>query len=854
MRRHTCARARVAKPPVFGSAPEDSGVAGSSGTETTRHVGIEGRGEYVGRSRDCGTVMGMLADSASLIRELGFNAGLIALLAAVYGLALSPSSHPDATVRRSRNTLLFAFGGVLFGAVGIVAMMAPVEMVPGVYLDSKSIIITLASAYLPFGPAALAATMVGVVRVGMGGAGVLAGVVSVVLSVAMGMAWRRWRPRLDHQLGGSLSQPVWLLSLGLCGSLVALFSLALLPAEARTVVLPVMVLPAFVIFPGAIVVFGFLFDSLFRLRKREAVLRQTLQDAQQAASLFHHGRDGIVILAPDRTILDANPAFCEMNGYTRDELLGQPSELIRVDSEEAEVLFNRIIDKVRQDGRWQGEIMRRRKNGEVYVADVTFDASFAPDGTVQQWVSISRDTTEQKRHAEEVARAASFDPLSGLPNRRLLMQELQACVNGPRRGERPVGVCVLDVDDFKAVNDRLGFAKGDAVLRELAARIKTCLREGDMVGRVGGDEFVLILTQCENPGGVIDQLEEVRRCLRLPLAVDGGELKLSSSVGVTLYPADHADGDTLLRHADLAMFQAKEKGKDRIYVFDAERDVKAQERRESVRRIEQALEAGEMVLYFQPKVRLADGAVVGAETLIRWHHPERGVLVPGVFLGVIQGTPVAQNLDYWVLRRAMACGHAWMQAGVHLPLSVNLSVATLVEPRFLVEVRKLLKTYSGLPRNFLEIELLESDTMDDLTMVDFVIQDLAQMGVLCSIDDFGTGYSSLTYLQRLSAQSIKIDQSFVRDMLDNPKDRALVQGVIGLARAFDRQVVAEGVETAAHAATLNEMGCDVLQGYGVARPMPADQLLVWQAAWQMPDAFVPPSVREAVNALVKRVG
>jgi len=799
-------------------------------------------------------VMDVSVDSASLIRELGFNAGLIALLAATYGLALSPSAHPNAAVRRVRNHFLFLLGGVLFGVVAIVAMMAPVEMFPGVYLDSKSIIVTLAGAYLPFGPAALAAAVVGVARVGMGGAGVLAGVVSVLLTVTMGMAWRHWRPRLDRRLGHGLSQPVWLLSLGLCGSLVAIFSMSLLPAEARAVVLPAMVLPAFVIFPGAIVVFGVLFDSLLRLRKREAVLRQALQDAQQAASLFLHSRDGIVFLSPDRTILDANPAFCEMNGYTRDELLGKPSEMIRVDSEEAEVLFNRIIDKVRQDGRWQGEIMRRRKNGEVYVADVTFDVFFASDGSVQQWVSISRDTTEQKRHAEEVARAASFDPLSGLPNRRLLMQELQACVNGPHQGDRPVGVCVLDVDDFKGVNDRLGFAKGDAILRELAARIKTCLREGDMVGRVGGDEFVLILTQCENPSGVIDQLEQVRHCLRQPLAVEGGELKLSSSVGVTFYPADHSDGDTLLRHADLAMFHAKEKGKDRIYVFDAQRDVKAQERRESVRRIEQALEVDEMVLYFQPKVRLADGAVVGAETLIRWRHPERGVLAPGVFLGAIHGTQVAQKLDYWVMRQALACGHAWLDLGVHLPVSVNLSVATLVEPRFLVEVRKLLKTYPDLPRNFLEIELLESDTMDDLTMVDFVIQDLAQMGVLCSIDDFGTGYSSLTYLQRLSAQSIKIDQSFVRDMLENPKDRALVQGVIGLAKAFDRQVVAEGVETAAHAATLNEMGCDVLQGYGVARPMPVEQLLPWLAAWQMPDAFVPPSVREAVDALVKRVG
>ncbi|GAB3193361.1 hypothetical protein GCM10027292_35190 [Hydrogenophaga aquatica] len=667
------------------------------------------------------------------------------------------------------------------------------------------------------------------------------------------MTWRAMRPRFDQRLGEVAGQALWLLSFGLAGAVAALLSMLVLPAQVRDVVLPVMVLPVAVVFPSAIVLFGFLFDSMLKLRKREIALRQSLQDAQQAASLFHHSRDAIAILAPDRTILDVNPVFCEMNGYTREELVGKPSEMVRVDSEEAEVLFHRITEKVRQDGRWQGEIVRRRKNGETYVADVTFDVFFAPDGSVKQWVSISRDATESRRHAEELAKAASFDPLSGLPNRRLLMQELHALLTTPRDPAKPIGVCVVDMDDFKALNERLGYTQGDSVLRELAARVKSCLKPGDFVGRVGGDEFVLILTQCDEPSGVIAQLEQVRASLGRPLQVAGAEWQVTSSIGVTLYPADPSDADTLLRHADLAMYNAKDSGKDRIFVFDAQRDMQAQARRVTVRRIEQALEAGEMLLYFQPKIRLADGVVVGAEALVRWNHPDRGVLAPGAFLEQIHGTPVAQKLDYWVVRRALRLVHDWHRQGVLLPVSVNLSVATLVEPRFLVEVRKLLKACPGLPRNSLEIELLETDTLDDLTMVDFVIQDLAQMGVLCSIDDFGTGYSSLTYLQRLSAQAIKIDQSFVRDMLVNPKDRALVRGIVGLAKAFDRLVVAEGVETDAHAALLNEMGCDVLQGYGIARPMPQEQILPWVSAWHMPENFVPASVRESADALVRRV-
>ena len=250
--------------------------------------------------------------------------------------------------------------------------------------------------------------------------------------------------------------------------------------------------------------------------------------------------------------------------------------------------------------------------------------------------------------------------------------------------------------------------------------------------------------------------------------------------------------------------------------------------------VEDALLQGEMELFFQPKVRISDGQVIGAESLIRWHHPERGLLAPGAFMDDIVGTPASGKLDYWVLDAAFKAGHTLVTQGCPLPLSINIAVPTLIDSRFQQEVARLLKRHPSLPQPFLEVELLETETFNDLSAVAYVIQGLDELGVQCSIDDFGTGYSSLTYLQRLPAQIVKIDQSFVREMLDNERDRALVRGIVSLAHAFNRTVVAEGVETPAHAEALRELGCDGLQGYGIARPMPLPDLVRWIRAWQPP--------------------
>mgnify|MGYP002720286264 FL=1 len=367
-----------------------------------------------------------------------------------------------------------------------------------------------------------------------------------------------------------------------------------------------------------------------------------------------------------------------------------------------------------------------------------------------------------------------------------------------------------------------------------AQRLKKEVRVDDLIGRIGGDEFVVVLQHCQSPEAALQRLEALRQALAQTANLDGNEVCLTCSAGVTFYPDDSADADGLLRHADLALYAAKEQGKDRTVVFDVQQGQRRQARRQSAKLVEDALQRGEMELFFQPKVRISDGRIIGAESLIRWRHPERGLLAPGAFLEDIAGTPVTNLLDYWVLDAAFKAGHSLASEGQPLSLSVNLTVPTLIDSHFQLKVSQLLAQYPELPSRFLEVELLETETFNDLSAVAYVIQGLDTLGIQCAIDDFGTGYSSLTYLQRLPAQIVKIDQSFVRDMLDNERDRTLVRGIVSLARAFERQVVAEGVETLAHAEALCGMGCDILQGYGIARPMPLGDLKVWIKNWRPP--------------------
>lgn len=778
-------------------------------------------------------------DIPTLLRELGTNAGLISFV--VFAYAFLRGSEPLGAVEPSwQPRLRTASYGFAFGVGAGLSMLAPLSFGNGVFIDVRQAILALGGAFLAPPAALLAGVVAAVFRASRGGEGAVIGVALVVCSTLLGMLWRqhRHRWRLVHGRQAPIwNTLIWLATLGLAITAMSLAFGALLPALRQGRFVSHFIPTALLVYPATTVLFGLLLDGFERLHHRELALQKAAEVSEQAASVFRNSREAIVILDADGVILDANPGYCLMTGYARDELLGRNVSMMNSGLHDGTYIAA-VAQRVREYGHWEGEMWRRRKSGELYLTSVAMDAVHGEDGQLKQLVVIASDLTEKRKHQEDLIRASSYDPLTGLPNRRLITQKLNAAITQCDQQGTLMAVCYLDMDDFRRINDTYSHQKGDELLVMLAARLREELGPQEELGRLGGDEFVIILSGLHHRQQALERIEHIRWRVSEPMAIDGRSESLCASVGVTIYPDDHSDGDALLRHADLSMYGAKELGKNQLHLFDAERDARQQTRRDTMVRISQALDAGEMELFFQPKVRLAHASVVGVESLVRWRHPERGLLAPGLFLDQILGTPVAQKLDHWVLRAAVAQSHAWLQDGLALAVSVNVTVSSLVESGFVEQVQALLDAYPGLPAHMLEIELLETETMNDLSLVSHVIEQLQNIGVRCSIDDFGTGYSSLSYLQRLPAQIIKIDQSFVREMLTNDQDRALVQGVIGLARAFGRTVVAEGVETNAHAQALDAMGCDVLQGYGIARPMPAGQVSAWVRAWEVPASFM----------------
>lgn len=769
------------------------------------------------------------------------NAGLLSFLAALYGIAHSSARHPDRTVAQRREALLPWVTGLMFGVTGILTMLAPLRLSEGVIVDARLVVAGLAGAYLsPIGALLCAAILAGY-RIALGGIGTGPAMVGIVLCTGIGWLWQKYRPIFSAHRNKASADGLWLAGLGLSLAAGGMLAIQTLPSEIARMVTERTWLPVLLIYPIGAGLLGYLLDNVHELHERAEALVHTadklktlLTEARQAASVFINSKDAIAILQPDGAVLDVNPTYCSLLGYSRDELIGKSSAILRVDEGGEGSFLRRVAQAIERDGRWHGELVRRRKNGESFVSEITIEGIQDPDGTVRSWVSVGKDVTEQRRLELALQQFGNYDALTGLPSRRLFTKELNAALHESGELNNILALCVLDIDQFKGLNELWGLPIADRFLRVFAQRLKKEVGTDDLIGRIGGDEFVVVLQHCQSADTAMQRLESMRQALAQTATLDGREVHLTCSAGVTFSPDDPADADGLLRHADLALYAAKEQGKDRIVVFDIQQGQLRQARRQSARLVEDALQRGEMELFFQPKVRITDGQVVGAESLIRWHHPERGLLAPGAFLEDIAGTPVSNKLDYWVLDAAFKAGHSLASQGQPLSLSINLTVSTLIDSHFQLKVAQLQGQYPSLPPQFLEVELLETETFNDLSAVAYVIQGLDALGIQCAIDDFGTGYSSLTYLQRLPAQIVKIDQSFVRDMLDNERDRTLVRGIVSLARAFERQVVAEGVETLAHAEALRDMGCDTLQGYGIARPMPLQDLVHWVKNWQPP--------------------
>lgn len=437
-----------------------------------------------------------------------------------------------------------------------------------------------------------------------------------------------------------------------------------------------------------------------------------------------------------------------------------------------------------------------------------------------------------KRAEAKLLHLANYDPLTHLPNRSLMVDRLQQGMAQSRRNNSLLAVCFMDLDDFKPINDRHGHNVGDALLMAMADRLSDAVRAGDTVARIGGDEFVILLSSLRDINEVEPAVDRILQSVSQPFNVQGLELAVSASIGLTVFPLDEAEGNVLLRHADAAMYEAKQRGRNRFHLYDNKLDHQIQQRYRQQERIKDALHGEEFRLYYQPKVSLRSGEVIGMEALLRWQHPQRGVLGPYEFLPLVEPTDLIVEIGEWVLDQALAQIRAWREAGVTIPVSVNIAARQMQQAEFIEHVGEILARYADVPSVLIEMEILETAALEISRGAQILRNAIDRLNISFALDDFGTGYSSLAYLKKLPVATLKVDQSFVRDMLEDSEDQAIVGGIVQLAKVFRRKVVAEGVETDEHAAKLLELGCDVAQGYGIARPMPAEQVLAWVSAWE----------------------
>lgn len=555
------------------------------------------------------------------------------------------------------------------------------------------------------------------------------------------------------------------------------------------------------------------------------------------ASVVEHASESVVITDPETVIIEVNRAFTEVTGYSRDEAVGRKISMLKSGRHDR-VFYERLWSALENDNYWHGEIFNRRKDGDVFVEMASISAVRDSRGKVTHYFGLFTDITLLKDQQRQLEHLAYYDVLTGLPNRRLLADRFDIALSQTRRARSALAVCYLDLDGFKEVNDSFGHRTGDHLLVEVAERLKGSVRSGDTIARLGGDEFVLVLLGFDRAVENDQILDRILGSLAAPFSIDGISISISASIGVALCPEEGGnDLDSLLRHADHAMYIAKQAGRNRWHIFDARQDRAVQEHHERRESIVRALNQGEFRLHYQPKVNMRTGVVIGAEALIRWQHPDKGLMSPAEFLPIIQDSDLSIAVGDWVIGEALRQMDSWRQLGLKVPVSVNISAQHMQHPQFLTNLGEQLARYPDLSQEMIEVEVLESSALDDITGASAVIRECRRLGVTVALDDFGTGYSSLTYLRRLPVSCIKIDQTFVRDMLMNHDDTAIVEGVIGLAKAFQRDVIAEGVETVEHGVLLLRMGCELGQGYGIARPMPGDAIPAWVASWQPEEAW-----------------
>ncbi len=556
------------------------------------------------------------------------------------------------------------------------------------------------------------------------------------------------------------------------------------------------------------------------INEQKTSLAESAEKLRLSAKVFERSWESIVIADAGMHIISVNSAFTEMTGYAAADVLGRPLQVLCAEQDEGG-FSRRIGQDLKQADHWQGELQHRRRNGATYPAwlhvSVIRDAENRPGHYIVGFLDIS----DRKLAEERIEYMAFHDPLTGLPNRRLAMERLELAIALADRSGSRTALMFLDLDNFKTINDSFGHAIGDLLLQAVAARLMTCIRDSDTICRQGGDEFLVVLGNANDTDAITIVTEKILETLAETFNVEGNELSTSTSIGIAVFPDDGRDIETLLKRADTAMYHAKETGRNAYRFFTEQMNLDAVEHQRIRVGLLYALERGEFRLHYQPQIDLASGAVIGAEALIRWSHPERGTLAPDQFITIAEESGLIVPIGAWVLREACRQAAAWRKSGLpQLVIAVNVSAIQFKRGDLEACVRQALDE-SGLPPGCLELELTESVLIHDTDQVLATLQRLKALGVMLSIDDFGTGYSSLSYLTRFKVDKLKIDRSFVCDMENHPGNALMVKAIIQMARSLNLKTIAEGVEDAELVAFLRRHHCAEAQGYYFSRPMPA---------------------------------
>jgi diguanylate cyclase (GGDEF)-like protein/PAS domain S-box-containing protein len=557
-------------------------------------------------------------------------------------------------------------------------------------------------------------------------------------------------------------------------------------------------------------------NSVLEMHKRSEEERRKLSLAVE------HSSSMVVIIDTAGRIEYCNPAFCKITGYSAKEMLGRRKSILKCGETDPEV-YSELWGALSRGEPWQGELRERKKNGELFWCLKYVAPMRGEDGKVTHFVAVSHDVTESKASEETIRRLALYDPLTELPNRTLFRELLEQTQRYAKRDGEKFAVIYLDLDRFKNINDSLGHSEGDQLLTAVGKRLRRCLREGDTVARLSGDEFAIILPGLEHAKMAGAAAATILDAMNKPFDIAGHELFITASLGISVYPDDHSEIDQLLKMADAAMYQAKELGRNQYqYYHEMPRAVTVEHLSlETCLRF--AVDRGELELHYQPKFELESERCFTAEALIRWRHPEMGMVSPGRFIPIAEETGLIGPIGEWVLRTVCRQIRKWQSQGLDLAVAVNLSARQFRQKNLLDRIDSIIEE-SGVDRARLEFEITESAVMSNPKQTAEILRGMKQRGLSLSIDDFGTGYSSLSYLKMFPVDILKIDQSFVRDIGTATGDPRIVKAIVALAHSLDLTVVAEGVETEAQMEFLKKLHCDLAQGYFYSRPLPPDEL------------------------------